>query len=365
MEPSEQQIYLGVVLGGRYMVTAYLGSGNFSGVFQATDQHSGREVAVKVLSFKSIHSAEARVEFDGEKALLELLARCSHIVRLLDNGIHQLQMRVTPGEGTVTIDVPYLVLDLADASLSELLLNRARLPWYARLELFRDIVKGVHQMHLEQVVHRDIKSDNSLVYSAPQQARIADLGRSKDTRASSRFIAEAYVAGRGDLRFAPPELIWRCGNEEAAEMARVDLFLLGSLLFELATGVGITALVFADLRAIHNTAMQMAPAARKDEFDSRLGEMRQQFLPAYDLFEREVPAYLREQAKLLLKQLTDPDPAKRVPAFRRGALIPWDLQWLLRKVDILLRIDAFHTGRGSRITKSTQRGRQAKKKVRA
>jgi serine/threonine protein kinase len=186
MDSAEQAIYIGATLGNRYLVEAHLGDGNFSGVFAATDQQTGRKVAVKILSLRSTHSAEALLEFDGEKALLKLLAGCTHVVELLDDGTHQLELVAPPSENAVTIDVPYLVLELADASLSELLLERDRLPWQARLKLLRDLVKGVHQMHLGKVV-------NGLVFSAPQGAKIADLGRSKHTRDGPRFIAEALI----------------------------------------------------------------------------------------------------------------------------------------------------------------------------
>jgi serine/threonine protein kinase len=360
MDTAEQGIYLGVTLDGRYLLNAHLGSGSFSGVFRATDQKTRREVAVKILTLRSSHSTDARVEFDGEKALLQMLVGRSHVVSLLDHGTHQLQLVAPPGENMVTIDVPYLVLELADASLAELLLNRTRLPWQARLELYRDVVKGVHQMHLEDIVHRDIKSENSLVYSAPQQAKIADLGRSKHTRHPSRFIAEAYVAGRGDMRFAPPELLWLCGTEDPADMARVDLFLLGSLLFELATGVGITAVAFTDPRSTHAAAGKLPAAARKADLDSRRHELRQQFMIAYDLFAAEIPPHLREAAVVLLRQLTDPDPARRVPGYRRRTLTPWDLQWLLKKVDVLLKVEAQQNGR-RRITRSARRKRPTRR----
>jgi serine/threonine protein kinase len=56
-------------------------------------------------------------------------------------------------------------------------------------------------MHLSRVVHRDIKSDNSLVFSRPQGAKIADLGRSKNTAEPARNLA--YVlALSGKMREA-------------------------------------------------------------------------------------------------------------------------------------------------------------------
>jgi len=363
MDAAEQEIYIGVTLAGCYLIEAHLGSGNFSGVFRATDQHTEREVAVKILSFRSSHSADARIEFDGEKALLELLSGCSHVVNRVDDGTHQLEL-AAPGGAIVKFDVPYLVLELADGCLAELLLNRARLPWQARLELYRDLVKGVHQMHLSNVVHRDVKSDNSLVFSRPQGAKIADLGRSKNTADPSRFVAEAYEVGRGDLRFAPPELLWKCGTEDPNDMARVDLFLLGSLFFEIATGVAITQLALIDPLAILTAASRLPRLAREADLRVRTHELREQFMPAYDLFEREMPSHLRDPAVRLLRQLTDPDPTARVPAFRQRSLPPWDLQWLIQKVDVLLKMEAYNTGARRRITRPTRRARPARKGTR-
>ena len=363
MDAAEQQVYIGVTLAGRYLIETHIGSGNFSGVFRALDQSTGRQVAVKILSFRSAHSPEARIELDGEKALLELLSGSSHVVNLLDGGAHQLEL-AAPGGATVQFDVPYLVLELADGCLAELLLNRARLPWQARLELFRDLVKGVHQMHLSRVVHRDVKSDNSLVFSRPQVAKIADLGRSKNTAEPARFVAEAYEAGRGDLRFAPPELLWKCGTDDPDDMARVDLFLLGSLFFEIATGVAITQLALMDPLAILTAASRLPRSVREADLRVRTNELRGEFLPAYDLFEREVPPHIRDPAVRLLRQLTDPDPTARVPSFRRRSLPPWDLQWLIRKADVLLKLDTYNTGGRKKIAKPIRRTQPAKKRTR-
>src|ERR1039458_2159346 len=340
MDSAEQVIYMGVCLGGRYRVTQFIGSGNFSGVFRATDDDSGQEVAVKILSFRSGSLLEARLEFDGEKDLLQTLAGCSHVVNAIDHGSHPLTLTAPTGTPLV-VTIEYVVLELADACLSELLLFRNRLPWSDRLRLFRDIVKGVHQMHLRQVVHRDIKADNSLVFSDTQSAKIADLGRSKDTSQPSQFISTAYAAGRGDLRFAPPEFIWLCGGEDAVEMARADLYLLGSLLFELATGFGITTLALPDATSILNLMQPLTEAARRADLVARHRELLERYLPTYELFGQEVPPPLRDRARSLLATLTDPDPKSRVPGFRRSTLSPWDLEWVLHGIDVLLKIDGF------------------------
>jgi hypothetical protein len=148
-------------------------------------------------------------------------------------------------------------------------------------------------------------------------------------------------------------------------MARVDLFLLGSLLYEIATGVGITAIVFSDPLKVHAEAGTLPPEARKTELASRLGELTQQMMPAYDLFAQEAPPHLREPSLVLIRQLTHPDPLKRPPGYRGRRLDPWDLQWLLKKVDVLIAVDAHQTGRAQRITRKRRRPTHAQSATKA
>jgi eukaryotic-like serine/threonine-protein kinase len=342
MDPAEQSIYLGATLGGRYRIEAAVGTGNFSGVFRATDETTGNEVAVKILSFRSSASPEARLEFEGERDLLEMLAGYSNVVAFLDSGRHTLSL-ATPGGVHLPVDIDYLVVELAEGSLAEVILHRHRLPWKDRLSLFRGIAKGVHQMHLARCVHRDVKSDNGLVFAGPVTAKVADLGRSRNTQEPPRFHAHAYAGGRGDLRFAPPEYVWLCGSEEPQEMATADLYLLGSLLFEFATGVGFTAVALGDPRAIMATVQPWSVEARADDLENRRHELREQFAPVYDLFMRELPPHLRGAGRELLAQLTHPDPIRRLPPNLRWSDVrPWRLDWLLRRIDTLLHIDHAH-----------------------
>ena len=195
-------------------------------------------------------------------------------------------------------------------------------------------------MHLRWMVHRDTKSDNVLLFSRPEQAKVSDLGRSRDTRQSPRFIPNDYAHGRGDLRFAPPELLWGLGDSSDADlMVRGDLYMLGSLLFELSTGVGLTSVVFGDPRAVALAAHGLDVGSRQSNFELRQHEIRERYEAAYDQFSAELPAAIRGPATDLLRLLTHPDPARRTPAFRRRRhRDDWDLQWLLMRVDVLRRI---------------------------
>jgi hypothetical protein len=82
----------------------------------------------------------------------------------------------------------------------------------------------------------------------------------------------------------------------------------------------------------------MTPDQRARDFTSQIPDLRDRYELAYEIFRGELPREISTEATALLRQLTDPDPTSRELAvvFQR---LPrrWDLQWLLRKIDILTK----------------------------
>jgi serine/threonine protein kinase len=248
--PPLADLYVGQTLAGRFAIQDYLDSGNFSMVFHALDTTTGSEVAVKVLLPSA--SAEARVEFDTECELLSLAINAEYVIDRVDDGNDTISVQIPTTGAIVPLPTRYLVLERAEQSLSNLLAIRNRISWPDRLAIYRGAVKGVHQLHLHRIAHRDTKADNILLVIRRGKviAKVADLGRSRLTTKAARFTADDYRVGRGDLRFAPPEFLFHLGTDEAATWQYADLYYLGSLLFEIATGQGITTASLGDIRRI-------------------------------------------------------------------------------------------------------------------
>jgi serine/threonine protein kinase len=345
MDPAEAAVYLDQVFGGRYRTTDVRGTGQFSAVFRAIDETTGSNMAVKVLSGFSSDPVST-LEFEGELELLQSLTSAANVVDLLDFGEQIMDVHVTVTAGVslpMQLKVRYLVLELADASLDAALAAGAKLTWLERCKTFRQVVRGVHQMHTSYCVHRDAKSDNTLLFSEGGEtiAKVADLGRSRDCRKPARFALIAYDTGRGDYRFAPPELLWHLGHDDAISYMQVDLYHLGSILFELVTGFGITAFALGDFRPILSHASKLgSEAARRADYAARRGELRSRFDLAYAAFEAQIPPQLRPVLGPVLRQLTDPDPTRRLPLIPPGSRLPraWDLQWLLRRIDVAIKV---------------------------
>lgn len=249
-------------------------------------------------------------------------------------------MSATVGGTTFPLDVEYLVLEKASATLAELLLSRHQIGWEERLGLFRDVVKGAHQMHLREIVNRDLKGDNVLVFPLRRlaEAKVSDLGRSKDTKRGPRFAPDDYLNGRGDLRFAAPELLWGLGNTDANTMRLADLYLLGSVFFEVGTGQGLTAVALGNPHALMMSRSSMTRGEREADFAAHTSDLQPRYELAYSLFELEVPASIRQVATQVLRRLSAVNPLLREPAAKRrgGVSVRWDLQWLLRQIDIMI-----------------------------
>ena len=237
--PNEAQIYLGQVLGGRFEVQRYRAHGGFCLVFEGTDRESGSEVAIKVLTPGA--DRQDVLEFENEASLLQLLQRASHVVTLVHAGKDTVPV-IPLGRGVaVPLPVHYIVLELADASLDELLVRRDQLSFASKLGLFRDVVHGVHQMHVAGIMHRDVKAENGLVFHRPHKpvVKLTDLGRSKRLSEPVRFLAEEYINGRGDITFAPPEGLWGQLGWDELSLRRADLYLPVPCGFRpLRTGLG-------------------------------------------------------------------------------------------------------------------------------
>jgi serine/threonine protein kinase len=336
----EADLYVGLVLDSRWRIDGYKNSGHFSIVLHGVDLNTGGLVAVKVLKLNS--TLEAAEEMQGEIELLQELTSCDRVVDIKGHGKHIQVVTATGPAGPVDIPiaVTFVVLELAEASLADLLVMLDQVSWEERLQLFRDVVKGVHQMHLRRMVSRDLKADNILLFIDPGSvttAKVADLGRACRTYRPARFAPNDYVAGRGDLRFAPPECLWFQATHDPAYWMAVDLYHLGSVLFELAVGHGLTSVVLPDAMHIYRAMRGLSEDSRRADYIARTAELRARMETAWELFEQAVPASIRPQASALLRQLTDPDPARRLPR-AVGARSPRTsngLEWLLRRTDIL------------------------------
>lgn len=325
-----------------YRLDEYIGLGGFSYVFGATDLSSGASVAVKVL--KNSAPPGAAGEFDNEGVLLRRLATCEGVVDIFHSGSSTVELDHFGMK--VPLDVRFHVLHRADGSLADLTsdaIARDSLAWTERLRLWRDMVLIVRQMHSFNVVHRDLKAENFLLllHGGESRVRLADFGRSKDISIDPLHDPAAYLSGRGDRRFAPPEYLLLQGGYAAQNFVSADYYGLGSLLVELMTGQPMTAAALGDFGSIIRDEQQNILRGVRRSTRS----FTEQYRIAIDDIVSAAPQVIRDDIRIILKYLCSPNPSERsLPGpFRRDRGAPLALDWVIRRIDIMtrrLRIEA-------------------------
>ncbi|HEY6943302.1 serine/threonine-protein kinase [Dokdonella sp.] len=158
--------------------------------------------------------------FEQERQILARLEE-ARIARLLDGGVR--------GDGT-----PWLALEYVDGVAITTHCDERRLALGARLALWCDVAAAVAAAHRQLIIHRDLKPANVLV-SRDGAVKLLDFGIAK--LLDPQGFPNAAPATLGDARaltreYASPEQL----RGDAVTTAS-DVFQLGVLLLELATGV--------------------------------------------------------------------------------------------------------------------------------
>ena len=201
------------VVAGRYRLDRSLGASGMAEVFVATDLQLRRDVAVKRLPSSAMEDATAQARFAREA---RALARVNdpHVVTVFD---------IVVDDGR-----PFLVMELVDGmTLSELINRDGRIDPARLVSIAGDICSGLAAVHACGIVHRDMKPSNVFL-TASGAVKIGDFGIASVasdvtvTRAGEVFGSAPYVS---------PEQV--TGDPVDA---RADLYSLGCVMFEMATG---------------------------------------------------------------------------------------------------------------------------------
>jgi eukaryotic-like serine/threonine-protein kinase len=199
------------LVAGRYRIVRFVGGGGMGRVYEALDTELEERIALKVL--KTGLSDDALERFRRE---VKLTRRIQHrnVARMFDIGEHK-------GE-------KFLTMELVDGEPLTRQIGTTPLPWPRLQALAEQICEGLAAAHAAGVVHRDLKPDNVLIERGTDRAVITDFGIARGGDDPGVTQVGAVV---GTPRYMAPEQL--AGREVDA---RADLFSLGVMLFELATG---------------------------------------------------------------------------------------------------------------------------------
>src|SRR5579872_5648185 len=212
---------------GPYEIVAPLGSGGMGEVYKARDPRLQRFVALKVLAAGAALDPERRERFTREAQAIAALNH-PNIVTIYS----------VEADG----DAGFITMELVDGRpLSDALPSRG-LPLARLLKIGIAVADGVAAAHQKGITHRDLKPANIMIGADDRDSRVKvlDFGLAKlaDAAVVTGGVTEIPTAldtgeGRilGTVAYMSPEQA-----EGKPIDARSDLFSLGVVLYEMATG---------------------------------------------------------------------------------------------------------------------------------
>ncbi len=119
---------------------------------------------------------------------------------------------------------------MAQGSLYSLLEKSPQLSDVQKHQLILDVALGLHYLHSQEILHRDLKSGNVLIDKSGN-ARISDFGLSKAGSSSMSTL----VKQSQDIQWMAPEVIQTTGDNRAFTKA-ADVYSFGVVMWEILTG---------------------------------------------------------------------------------------------------------------------------------
>jgi serine/threonine protein kinase len=206
---------------GNYELTARLGQGTTSVVFEGRHRKLKIPVAVKILHRDALADSPQLLSLLVSEAVLLARLNHPHIVRLWD----------LDDEGPF----PYLVLELVrGTTLAGLIQQQVRIPIPFAFAIVRQAVEGLAEAHKLGIVHRDVKPGNLLI-GRDGFVKVADLGLAmvigdRLCRQPAGHRGEGLPAGTA--AYLAPEQ----ARDPAKVDFRADIYSLGATLYHALTG---------------------------------------------------------------------------------------------------------------------------------
>lgn len=202
-----------------YRITGRLGVGGMGIVYDAEDERLPRRVALKFLSDELAGNPDAIRRFRREA---HTLARLNHpnICTIYEIEDHD--------------GKPFIAMERLEGTNLKTHIARKTLETREIFEIAAQICQALEAAHGAGIVHRDIKPGN--IFVAPTgQVKVLDFGMARSFNRDDSTASKdgSTIPGRpiGTVNYMAPERILQMPLD-----ARCDLFSLGVVMYEMATG---------------------------------------------------------------------------------------------------------------------------------
>ena len=244
-ESPARRFLPGMRFGDRYRIVEMLGRGAAGEVYRADDLKLGQPVALKFLPPQLAEDPDARARIRNE---VRVARQVSHpnVCRVYD---------IAEADGYVFISMEYV-----DGEDLRSVLRRLGRPSREKVaEIARQLCAGLAAAHEIGVLHRDLKSANVMI-DGRGRVRIADFGLAS----FQQELPDGAVAGTPASM--APELF-----AGAPPSTRTDIYALGVVLFELATGRSpFSGASVSELRRLKLASLPPSPREHVPDIDPLL-----------------------------------------------------------------------------------------------
>ncbi len=211
-----------------YRLIEKIGEGGMGVVWKAEDTKLHRHIALKILPEAMAADPDRRARFEREARAVAALNH-PNIVTL-----HSVEEADTPA-GTVH----FITMELVEGRNLTELLPKDGFPLPRLLEIAIPLADAASRAHRAGITHRDLKPDNIMI-DGEGRLRVLDFGLAKlqepagpaeDTQAATVTSDTAEGRVLGTVAYMSPEQ-----SEGKPVDARSDIFSLGTILYEMASG---------------------------------------------------------------------------------------------------------------------------------
>ena len=218
--PLIEDPFIGKVLRERFEVRTCIGKGGMGAIYRCFDREAQTEVAIKVLLADLTTDPEVIKRFELEIEATRAI-RHPNVIKVL-------------GSGRYEEDQLFLVMELLTGeSAADYIDDHAPLPTEQVANIGAAVARGLGACHAAGIIHRDLKPENIVIIGDGESAKVFDFGlglQRKHHEAGSERLTAMDIR-IGTPMYMAPEYI--AGGEA---MASCDLYALGVLLYEAATG---------------------------------------------------------------------------------------------------------------------------------
>ena len=209
-----EERYIGRKING-YTIKRELGSGGFGKVFEAVNEETGHELAVK-LGEKDLMPEALAILF------MKSFSSTAHIVQVYSAGYDK-------ETGNY-----YLMQEKLDNGLrSEL--EQGPIHWERAMSITLQLCDVLSEIHDTDLIYRDLKPDNVLLATDEEGKEFVKLVDFGTVRLRQQLVKEGEsisVDVAGTYEYMPPEIL----GGDVADF-RSDLFSLGATMYEMVAGV--------------------------------------------------------------------------------------------------------------------------------